>query len=168
MALRPQGRECSLGAPAWHLSPTTTLRGRCRSAFNLLPATRPNSDAEHLRALALSEEQPERHADRNREQLGHDDENDNPEVRRRVAFSVSGLVGRPGPKETDPLVRTGLLWMGCGGPSTIRVCSGSRQLRVAAHEPDVRAALGRVRLLDDLESEALVEGNVARRARLEN
>src|SRR5579862_749032 len=43
-----------------------------------------------------------------------------------------------------------------------------RALRVATHEPDVRPALRRVRFLDDVEPEALVERDVALRTGLEN
>jgi hypothetical protein len=43
-----------------------------------------------------------------------------------------------------------------------------RELRVATHEPDVRPALRRVRFLDDVKSEALVERDVALRTGLEN
>ena len=54
------------------------------------------------------------------------------------------------------------------GPGGLQERCATWPLRLAAHEPDVRAALGRVHVLDDLESEALVERNVARRARLED
>src|SRR5690349_4027951 len=43
-----------------------------------------------------------------------------------------------------------------------------RRLGIAAHEPDVRTALRRVRFLHDPESEALVERDVALCAGLEN
>ena len=45
---------------------------------------------------------------------------------------------------------------------------GATEQGVAAHEPDVRAALGRVSVLHDTEPQTLVERNVARRTRLED